>query len=105
MPRIISDRERYGRMRVPYNLTGSQKELVRWMVQENRNETLPDEFIVSWTMGSGSIISYQGEHPELTRGALDALNSAGLVMSDISYQTKTSRGGTTKRPKLKQTQT
>ena len=76
------------------------------MVQENRNGTLPNEFSVSWTMGGGFILGYQGEHPELTRGALDALDSAGLVMSHINYQTKTSRaGGTSKRPRYKQTQT
>ena len=91
---------------MPYNLTESQKNLVRWMVQENRNGTLPEEFIVSWTKGGCFITSYQGKHPELSRGALDALDSAGLVTSDISYQTKTSRaGGTSKRPKFKQTQT
>lgn len=91
---------------MPYNLTASQKELIRWMVQENRDGNLPDEFTVVWLIGGRSrIMQYPDEHPELTQGALDALDSANLVMSNISYQTKTSRAGSSKRPSYRETQT
>ncbi len=56
-----------------------------------------------WVVGAaGSEILElpSGDHPELTPGALAALDDAGLVMSDISYETKTSTSGS-RRPKIR----
>lgn len=86
---------------MPYDITERQKELVRWMVQENREGNLPDEFSVAWTMGGSLITQYNGEHPELSQGALNELDRAGLVMSNISYETKRTTSGT-KRPRVKE---
>jgi len=81
---------------MPYNLTENQKDIVRWMVRENRAGKLPEEFHMLWVVGAagGEILELpSGDHPELTPGALAALDDAGLVMSDISYATKTSPSG------------
>lgn len=88
-----------------YNLTENQKDLARWMVQEARNGSLPEEFRIVWLLGSGGqIMEYQGEAPQFTQGALDALAAAEVIMQDISYQTRTSQSGTAKRPKVTQSQ-
>jgi hypothetical protein len=88
---------------VPFNLTESQKSVIRWMVQENRAERLPDEFGVVW-MSSGSLITTYlgGDQPELTRGSLDALAASDLILCSVSYRTKTSTRGTRRNPKLEE---
>lgn len=89
---------------MPYNLTEGQKNLVRWMVQENRAGNLPNEFSILWTTGDSIIAQYEGDQPELIRGDLDAIDSADLVISDVSYDIKTSRYGSSKRPKFRERQ-
>jgi hypothetical protein len=76
---------------VAYNLTDPQKDLLRWMVQENRAGRLPDEFHVHWPEEIGGIIlehQVQGNHPEITAGALDALEATGLLIGTPSIQTQ-----------------
>lgn len=86
-----------------YNLTEDAKDIVRWIVRENRAGNLPSEFVVTWMGSSGAIVHHLGgQHPELSKGTLDALDREGLVMSDKSYETKTSTSGS-KRPKVKET--
>lgn len=87
-----------------YNLTDPQKDLLRWMVEENRAGRLPDEFRVHWMIGA--ILEYQGQgdQPEITPGALDALEAAGLLIGTPSIQTKTSQSGSTKKPKFTESQ-
>ncbi len=88
---------------MPYNLTEDQKYLVRWMVEENQAGNLPREFSVMWGWNGGRILQYQGDHPELTQGDLNALDAAELVMSDINIETKVSTSGS-KRPKFRERQ-
>ncbi len=92
-----------------YNLTDKQKELITWLVEANRRGELDEEFTVSWA-GLGAIIigsdgtRPSGEGPEITQGALTGLAEAGLIQQEIRYQTKMSRGGTSKRPTLTERQ-
>ena len=77
-----------------YNLTDPQKDLLRWMVQENRAGRLPDEFHVHWTEEIGGITlehQVQGNHPEITAGALDALEATSLLIGTPSIQTQRSQ--------------
>ncbi len=66
---------------MPYNLNEGQKDLLRWMVQENRAGKLSEEHWVYWVSETpeGTLIERQGEHPPVTQGALDALSASGLV--------------------------
>ena len=56
-----------------YNLTDSQKQLLRWLVQQIRDGKLPEEFHVVWSWGGAMLVEFEGDHPGITRGALDAL--------------------------------
>ena len=72
-----------------YNLTESQKDLVRWLVQEVRAERLSDEFWVYWVSERGGFIGeYEGgdKHHSLTQGALDALTISGLIHSERHFE-------------------
>lgn len=89
-----------------YNLIEDHKNLVLWMVQENRAGKLPSEFSVTWMSGSGLITAYEGDdQPEVSRGALDVLGASELIIGTPRYRTTTSRRGTSKRPKLEERQT
>ena len=75
-----------------YNLTSSQKDLLRWIVQQVREEKLPEEFSIIWrSVGKGFIPVWKGgseeDIPTVTQGALDALAAAGLLLCDIEYYT------------------
>jgi hypothetical protein len=81
-----------------YNLTDSQKDLLRWLVQQVRDGNLAEEFVIIWLTDDQSQISgFKGERnakiPNLTKGALDALAAAELILCNISYETKTSSSG------------
>ena len=86
-----------------YNLTENHKNLVRWMVQENRAGNLPDEFSVVRLSGNGFITTCTGDQsdqPELSPGALDALAATDLIIGTPNLRRTTSTRGTSKRPKL-----
>jgi hypothetical protein len=88
---------------VAYNLTNPQKDLLRWMVQENRAGRLLDEFHVHWLEEFGGLIleyQDQGDYPQITQGALDSLEAAGLLIGIPNIQTRTSQSGTVKKPKF-----
>ncbi len=42
-----------------YNLTNSQKELIRWLVGQKRAGNLSDEFLVIWTLDGGEITNFE----------------------------------------------
>lgn len=70
-----------------YNLTASQKDLIKWIVQQVRDGSLPEEFTVSWVMGGRGyrIHEYRGEEdalPEITKGLLDALQAADMLLCE-----------------------
>jgi hypothetical protein len=81
-----------------YNLTDKQKDLLRWMVQQVRAGNLPEEFYVVWAMEGGLISGFVGKHPVITRGALDALANAGLLLCAGNFETTTSVSGSKTRP-------
>lgn len=88
-----------------YNLTESQKNLIRWIVQEVRTQSLPEEFTVVWLGDAGSISNndYQaGNHPSITKGVLDALAVAELLICTPKYKIETSQSGSKTRPKVTQ---
>lgn len=66
-------------------LTENQKALAEWMVLAVREGRIAEEFMVSWISGEGIILSAQGKHPTITKGVLDALAAAGLIVTDANY--------------------
>lgn len=64
---------------MPYNLTDNQKALIRFLVEQVRNNTLEEELTVSWTMQGSDIIGYDGTPPQFQKGALSILESNGLI--------------------------
>lgn len=81
-----------------YNLTESQKELSSWLVVAFRNGDIDEEFVVAWLYGQGMILDAQWEQPPTGKGALDTLEAARLIVSNVNYRTKTLLSGR-KRPK------
>jgi predicted transcriptional regulator len=62
-----------------YNLTETQKDLMRWIVQQVRAGKLSEEFSVSWWRGA-RIRGFEGDLPAtMTKGILDALAGAELL--------------------------
>ena len=61
---------------------------------------------IGWKNYRGLILEYQvqGGHPEITAGALDALEANDLLIGTPSIQTKTSQSGTPGRPKFTERQ-
>jgi hypothetical protein len=88
---------------VAYNLTEGQRELAKWMVGAVRDQRMAEKFMVSWISGEGVILEVRGEHPTITKGALDSLAAAGLIVAHVNYETKTTQSGQ-RRPKVTQTQ-
>ena len=84
-----------------YGLTGGQQELVRWLVGAVRDGRMREEFLVSWLQDVGVIMDVGGQHPEVTKGALDALEAAGIIVAEANIETKTSTVGR-KNPKIRQ---
>ena len=66
-----------------YSLTEQQKQLVRWLVHEVRDERLAEEFHVAFSQEGGFILGYQGTPPRVTKGVLDALEASGMLTQDI----------------------
>jgi hypothetical protein len=87
-------------MFMSYNLTDSQKDLAKWFVEKVRNKVLPEEFYVVWLNDTGRIIDFKGEHPIVTKGMLDALSAADLLICVPDYKTTTSQSGSRAHPNL-----
>jgi hypothetical protein len=83
-----------------YNLTDKQKAVITWLVEAKRKGELDDEFSIAWYTGGRQLLrGHSGGarsevEPEITRGVLDALESEGLIIQDIKYQTKTRKART-----------
>ncbi len=74
-----------------YNLTDNQKKIITWIVQEIRSQNLPEEFFVVFTFNGVSISGYQGKLPlpDLSAGALEALDRADLIIfKDLSRRSE-----------------
>jgi hypothetical protein len=75
---------------VSFNLTEKQEELVKWFVQQVRDNNLPEEFSVIWEIGGVGIEGFEGEdHPDITPGTLDALAAAEMLVCAPSYRATT----------------
>jgi len=88
---------------VGYNLTEDRQDLARWLVGAVRDGRMREEFLVSWLQDEGAIMDVSGEHPPITKGALDALEAAGLIVAEANIETKISTVGR-KNPKIRQRQ-
>ncbi len=65
-----------------YNLTDSQKNFLRWLVQQVRGGNLSEEFSATWTNAGLIIFDFKGDnHPEITPGMLDALSVARTLIT------------------------
>lgn len=84
-----------------YSLTDGQKALATWLVGAVRENTISEEFMVNWFQEEGAILQAAGAHPEITKGVLDALETAGLLISGANTEIKTTTTGR-KNPKLRQ---
>lgn len=83
-----------------YNLTDSQKALLRWLVQEVKASRLGEEFEIYWSQTldqptlQGGLLNYDDEAleqaPEITIGALDALAADNLILCNATLATKKS---------------
>jgi uncharacterized protein (TIGR02391 family) len=67
-----------------YNLTPSQKGLLRWIVNEVRKNLLSEQFTIVWTHGGTEIVDYSSPvPPELnTDGCLKALEASHLLINE-----------------------
>jgi hypothetical protein len=66
-----------------YNLTPSQKDLLKWLVARVRDEKMPEEFSFMWGQ-NGTFLHHEGlqnflQVDGVTQGALDALAANGLL--------------------------
>ncbi len=84
-----------------YDLTEDRQELARWLVGAVRDGRMREEFLVSWLQDAGVIMDVGGEHPEVTKGALGALEAAGIILAEANVETKISTVGR-KNPKIRQ---
>jgi hypothetical protein len=62
-----------------YKLSDQQKNLIKFLVEQVRNDTLSEEMLVSWSQGGSDIIGYDGDPPQFQQGALSVLHSCGLI--------------------------
>ncbi|MGQ4647869.1 TIGR02391 family protein [Lyngbya aestuarii] len=62
-----------------YNLTPTQKDLLRWFVQQVNQGHLSEEFIISRLLHGPSISGYSGTLPDMKKGAIQALHAEGLL--------------------------
>lgn len=73
-----------------YNLTDSQKDLLRWIVTQVRSGRLTEEFLVMYVMSDKGyvILGYDGDEqdlPSLTQGMLNSLEAADLILCTPEY--------------------
>jgi len=73
-----------------YNLTDSQKDLLRWMVREIREGNMPEEFYVFWDIGGDAHLHWEGsegfhKYQGITRAKLNALEVEHLIRCHMEY--------------------
>lgn len=76
-----------------YNLTERQKALAIWLVDQNRNHGLKEEFLVYWMRGRGQIMEHSDQPPDLRPGMLDALANEDLIKCSPKTQSRTRLSG------------
>jgi hypothetical protein len=77
-----------------YNLTESQKNLLRWFVEQVRVDNLSEEFTILWMNDYVEIRGLKSSvpnSPSIEKGALTALSRNELLFCEVFY--KTSAGG------------
>lgn len=75
----------------PYSLSESQKNFLKWMVQEVHNNKLDEEEIwIVWNLDGTGIVGYDGNVPQIKTTTLDALEENGCLVCNRSrnYQYK-----------------
>ncbi len=87
-----------------YNLTDSQKEVARWIINEVREGKLSEEFTLIWVMGGIRIMGYKGsrELPSFSKGITDALAANDLLLIEPKINTR--QAGTSKHPRIEQSE-
>ena len=85
-----------------YNLTDSQKDLLRWLVGEIRDGRMPEEFYVFWDIDGDAHFHWNGsegfrECQRITRAKLDALEAEHLIRCQIEYSVSHSTFGSSVR--------
>jgi uncharacterized protein (TIGR02391 family) len=85
-----------------YNLTDSQKDLLRWMVREIREGNMPEEFYVFWDIGGDAHLHWEGsegfhKYQGITRAKLDALEAEHLIRCHMEYTVSHSTFGSSVR--------
>lgn len=69
------------------NLTETQKNLLRWLVEQVRSGMLNEEEIrFTWSFNRTSLVGYKGNVPEVKTTTLDALQSSGCLLCNKSFQ-------------------
>lgn len=80
-----------------YNLTEKQKELAIWIVDQNRNHGLEEEFYVFWRRSESEILGHAYGHSNLNKGALTALANDNLIVCVPNLETRITSSGTSTR--------
>ena len=66
-----------------YNLTESQQDLLRWIVEEVETGDLDEEDIwFSWTKDGTHMIGYKGEVPQVKQNTVRAIAQSGLLVCE-----------------------
>jgi len=73
-----------------YNLTETQKDILRWMVKKVRGDELSEEFQVSWRQSERGykLTDYKGDEaelPKISNTVLDALETAKLLLTKSNF--------------------
>jgi len=85
-----------------YNLTDTQKELLRSIVTEIRDGSMPEEFYVFWDVEGDAYLHWDGcdgfrKYDGMTRARLDSLQAEHLIRCQIEYSVSHSTfGGSTR---------
>ena len=79
-----------------YNLTDSQKEILTWLVEQNKAGNLEEEFIFQWYMGGYNISGFSGDVSNVPdfqnkKASLDSLAMEDFIYVKINFNT-TNRG-------------
>lgn len=70
-----------------WNLTETQKSLLRWLVEQVRTRKLDEEEIwFYWTLDGTSLVGFQGKVPEVKPTTLDALQNNGCLLCVRSHK-------------------
>jgi uncharacterized protein (TIGR02391 family) len=85
-----------------YNLTDTQKDLLRWIICQIRERRMPEEFYVFWDIDGMPHVHWNGsegfrECEEMTRDKLEALEAEHLLRCHVEYSVTRSALGSSVR--------